>query len=522
MKYFDHDLRDRMGLVLPLVLAATAAGLSGQPALSLELARMTAGAFGLSLFLTVLAGRGGPCDPLRHALGACLLFAAALDLLPLLAHSAAPSQAGMAGIPAPIEALARVLLSAGLAGAIWLGPSRPRPLRVLGASILATTLLALAVLWAARFPGSASLGLDHALLTRAGGYAAAGLCALAALSLLLARRNPELGATPALYGFLILMGASQLCFAATPDGSGTPALTGHLLTVTGYAFAYWWLARVQGGRHNGTEEIEALNRSLENRIREATEESRKKDLLLMEQSRLASMGEMIGSIAHQWRQPLNAVSLLVANLALDAKSGDQDTGQFDAYAKQCHGILTSMSHTIDDFRNFFKPDKGKCHFLLRDPVEETLNLVRASLSHHGIALEADLDGAACVLGFRGEYSQVILNLLVNAKDAIVDSGRRKGLIRITTASRDGYAEVAVHDDGGGVREEVMGRVFEPYFTTKGRDKGTGIGLYMAKHIIEDHMHGRISLYNSDVGAVFTVSLPAASSELCRKEGALCR
>ena len=270
------------------------------------------------------------------------------------------------------------------------------------------------------------------------------------------------------------------------------------------------------------EELRTLHDSLEVRVNLATEENRRKDILLMQQARLAAMGEMIGNIAHQWRQPLNALGLLMANLTYDAKSGTASNEEIDAYTRQGREVLTSMSRTIDDFRNFFKPDKQKQTFQVCDAIQEALSLMEASFTQAGIAVERDLEHPLEILGYRGEFSQVILNLLANARDAIKDSGNRRGVIRVSTAREDGVARVMVADNGGGIAQQDLSRIFDPYFTTKSQDKGTGLGLYMSKRIIEDHMQGDIAAFNADAGAVFTLSVPLMPAETAREDVHPCR
>lgn len=259
-------------------------------------------------------------------------------------------------------------------------------------------------------------------------------------------------------------------------------------------------------------EIQALNETLEARVQAATDENRRKDALLVQQSRLAVMGEMIGNIAHQWRQPLNALGLLVANMLLDAKEGSLTSDEAAYYQKHFRDILAGMSRTIDDFRNFFKPDNQRRRFTLDGPAREALSLVEASIAHHGIRLETDLADAPPVWGFRGEFSQVALNLLANARDAVSRDGRRGGRIILRSRKEGDEALLEVQDDGGGVPPEAAPRVFDPYYTTKPQDKGTGLGLYMSKRIIEDHMGGRIFFENADGGAIFRVRLPLAREE----------
>ncbi|MFP5223851.1 MAG: sensor histidine kinase [Acidobacteriota bacterium] len=268
-------------------------------------------------------------------------------------------------------------------------------------------------------------------------------------------------------------------------------------------------------------ELKAVQDGLEARVASAIAENRRKDLLLVQQARLAAMGEMIGNIAHQWRQPLNALGLLMANLTFDAKSGAADSAEFDRYAAHGQDILTSMSRTIDDFRNFFKPDKEQKTFQVCEPVQEALSLMEASLAQAGISVERHLDQPVTIRGYKGEFSQVVLNLLANARDAIRDTGMRHGDIRVSVTGQDGIARIQVADSGGGVPEENMTRIFEPYFTTKPQDKGTGLGLYMSKRIIEDHMQGRLTIFNDDSGAVFTISVPMAPSEAIQKDDSPC-
>jgi len=276
-------------------------------------------------------------------------------------------------------------------------------------------------------------------------------------------------------------------------------------------------------------ELEHARNSLETNVAQAIEENRRKDILLMQQSRLAAMGEMIGYIAHQWRQPLNALGLLMANLTFDAKSGTATKAELDLYAAQGREILVGMSRTIDDFRNFFKPDKERTVFRVCDPVKEALSLMEARLIQAGIKVERDIRLPAAVLGYLGEFSLVVLNLLDNARDAIVESGNRSGLIRVSVAERDGFAEIRIADNGGGVSEQNMTRIFEPYFTTKPQDKGTGLGLYMSKRIIEDHMLGRLGVQTSEsatgpgtAGAIFTIRVPLAPAQAVQKDDRTCR
>ena len=257
----------------------------------------------------------------------------------------------------------------------------------------------------------------------------------------------------------------------------------------------------------------------ERRLHVALDDLRHKEAMLIHQSRMAAMGEMIGAIAHQWRQPLNALSITLQDLQDAYEFGELDRTYLDDMVAGGMKQVDHMSRTIDDFRNFFKPNKERERFNPREVVEEALKLVMAQLDWHRIETEMGCDCAgadpvtcsAMFEGYPGELKQVLLNIIGNAKDAIIDREEREpnfpGRIRITVSSLGEVGRlcrIAVEDNGGGIPAAHLGKVFEPYFTTKEEGKGTGIGLYMAKVIIEEHMHGRISAENIDDGARFTV------------------
>ncbi|WP_235669591.1 PAS domain S-box protein [Solidesulfovibrio carbinolicus] len=255
------------------------------------------------------------------------------------------------------------------------------------------------------------------------------------------------------------------------------------------------------------EEISALNRDLARRVREETEKNRQKDILLLNRTRLAAMGEMIGNIAHQWRQPLNALSILLANLRFEYESVCQDTAALDAAHRQAYDILRRMSATIDDFRNFFKPARDPEPFRVVAAISDALLLIDASLAQHGIQVRFTARHDPVVHGPRGEFAQVILNLLGNAKDAILARKPVRGRIDIRVMQRLGRAVVAVADNGGGIASDILDRIFDPYYTTKDSQDGTGLGLYMSRIIVADHLGGVLTVDNRTEGARFVAALP---------------
>jgi len=254
-------------------------------------------------------------------------------------------------------------------------------------------------------------------------------------------------------------------------------------------------------------QLEELNRSLADRVAQSVAELREKDQMLITQSRQAAMGEMIGNIAHQWRQPLTALSMLLINLGDAERMDGLDPAEFHRALVGADRLIQQMSSTINDFRNFFKPDKEPGAFAARDQVEAAVALVAAGFDAAGIALTVEAPGELRLYGFPNEYAQVLLNLMGNAKQAVQASGAAPGRVGISLEAREGMGHLTVRDNGGGINPEILEKIFEPYFST--RDTGTGLGLYMSRQIIERSMGGRITARNIEGGAEFLVSVPLA-------------
>ncbi len=260
-------------------------------------------------------------------------------------------------------------------------------------------------------------------------------------------------------------------------------------------------------RRTAAAERERLNAELEARVREEVASNRRKDQLLITQSRQAAMGEMIGNIAHQWRQPLNALGLVLSNLRDAAEEGPLALETLRNAVDDGQRLVRRMSTTINDFRDFFLPEKAPSAFSALRQVTETVALMRASFQQRNITIEVSEAEDPLVFGFPNEYSQVVLNLLTNAKDAIVASEAPAGRVDLRLSVEHDFGVLSVRDDGGGIREEVLDRVFDPYFSTK--KTGTGIGLYMSKTIVERSMKGRIEARNVVGGAELRVLVPLA-------------
>jgi len=259
-------------------------------------------------------------------------------------------------------------------------------------------------------------------------------------------------------------------------------------------------------------ELRELNHFLEARVREEVAAHRKKEKMLIQQSKMAAMGDMISLIAHQWRQPLNQMSYVLMNIDAAYEYKELTPEYLEEKVKEGTKLLEYMSHTIDDFKNFFRPDKARSEEQISEVMRHTVSLVKKSLDAHKITLETDLQSDASLKVYRNELLQVILNLITNAKDAVVMNHVLSPKIILTVIEEKEYIEITVCDNGGGVADDIKEKIFEPYFSTKGEQRGSGLGLYMAKTIVEEHLNGIITVEEHGDGACFIIRL--------RKEAAL--
>ncbi|WP_417328394.1 ATP-binding protein [Halarcobacter sp.] len=252
--------------------------------------------------------------------------------------------------------------------------------------------------------------------------------------------------------------------------------------------------------------INSVIGNLEDKIQKEIRQRLQQEQILIQQSKLAAMGEMIGNIAHQWRQPLAQISAIHMNMKVTFDFEKFNKEYLNAKIKEANKLTSYMSQTIDDFQNFFKPQGEKELFSVEKACKDAYFIVESSLKYHGIELSFDVKEDSEVLGYKNEFSQVILNLISNAKDILLERKVEEPQINIEIKGGESYAVVKVEDNAGGVREEILDKIFDPYFTTRHKTQGTGIGLYMAKNIIERNMHGFINVRNNDHGAIFTVKV----------------
>jgi len=253
---------------------------------------------------------------------------------------------------------------------------------------------------------------------------------------------------------------------------------------------------------NQSMKVQYLNVNLKKEIAKEVEKNRSKDKQLIQQSRLAQMGEMISMIAHQWRQPLAAISSIGSAIKVKATLNKLDKESSIELSNKILDYSQHLSSTIDDFRDFFKENKEKKEITYNELINSVLSIVEISVTNKEIILEQKLNSDIVFHTYPNEIKQVILNLIKNAEDVLVENNIENPKITIET---DGNT-LSISDNGGGISEEIQNKIFDPYFSTKTKKDGTGLGLYMSKTIIEEHCGGELTVSNNKDGAVFTIKL----------------
>ncbi len=255
-------------------------------------------------------------------------------------------------------------------------------------------------------------------------------------------------------------------------------------------------------------EIEKRNNNLEEEISTQVELNRDKDRMMYQQSRLASMGEMIGNIAHQWRQPLNILALVLQDIYISGQLGNLDDKKLENEYEKANNVLQYMSQTIDDFRNFFKQSSSDNDiFSLKEIIDSVYSLVSTNFEYNHVEFNNLISSDEIAKGNQNEFKQVVINILNNAQEAILTNGRKDGFVSISLEVNEEFATILIQDNGGGISDEIVSKIFDPYFTTKHQTQGTGLGLYMSKQIIETSMNGQLNAKNSKEGAMFMIKIP---------------
>ena len=281
---------------------------------------------------------------------------------------------------------------------------------------------------------------------------------------------------------------------------------GSLIEVAFFSLAL--AERINILRQHNMRTLSRLNTHLQSEVHEKVSQIREKDELLIQQSRLAGMGEMLENISHQWKQPLHKLSLVIQNYYFKHKLEDGVTQEdVEKFNEQSAELIEYMSATVDDFRNFFNPQKEAEEFLLSASVKKVMDMSAPVIDEQSINIHLNHQHESLIKGYPNEFAQVILNLFSNAKDAFTNNGSKNRDIYITIDEDEKYVILEFLDNGGGIPIDALDKVFDPYFTTKGFKDGSGIGLYMSKMIIEKSMNGQFKVENSHGGAQFTIRLP---------------
>lgn len=256
-------------------------------------------------------------------------------------------------------------------------------------------------------------------------------------------------------------------------------------------------------------ELEDYKNNLEIKVVEETSKRVEQEKLLMQSSKMAEMGSMLGAIIHQWKQPITIINMLTDIISQDIKTNNLDLTTLEKDIGTIKHRVLLLSSTIDDFKNFFKPDKEIKEFVVKDLIQNVLRVIEHQILKYSATIQIDENSTVTLFGFENELKHVILNIINNALEACNEKSAKTGLqpnikIDIRENEKDSIIEIA--DNGGGIPPHIMEKLFTPYTTSKGED-GTGIGLTLAKTIIEDHHKGELKAHNNEFGAVFTITIP---------------
>jgi len=258
-----------------------------------------------------------------------------------------------------------------------------------------------------------------------------------------------------------------------------------------------------------TAELQELNATLEQRVKKEILKNEEKQKVMFMQSRLASLGEMLANIAHQWRQPLTELNLTLFSMKKAAYSDTED--EVEKLYCDSKNIIKNMSNTIDDFTNFFRPNKAKESFKIADSINESLSILEQLLEKEMVSVKVDVE-ALEIFGIANELSQVFINLFKNSVDAFVDNSILIREIKISVKRDAEFATIEFEDNAGGVKAKSIYKIFEPYYTTKHKSQGTGLGLFMSKMICEKGLNGSINVESKKSTTTFTIKIPLEAQD----------
>ena len=247
---------------------------------------------------------------------------------------------------------------------------------------------------------------------------------------------------------------------------------------------------------------------LEQRVEEEIKKRHKQEMLFVQQSKMAAIGEMIGAISHNWRQPLNTISLLTSLISRKYTNNKLNKEYMDNWLMKMDNQINFMSQTIDDFMNFYKPNDNFEKIFLKETILKIISLINLQFETNNIKIKIDIPKTISINYSKNQFQQAIMNILSNSREAIINRNIQNGEILISAKKNGLFIDLIIQDNGGGIQnEEILSSIFEPYFTTKSNLNGTGIGLYMTKIIIEQNMKGKIEVKNIPNGFKFTIKIP---------------
>ncbi len=256
-----------------------------------------------------------------------------------------------------------------------------------------------------------------------------------------------------------------------------------------------------------TSQLQHINESLEETVQEKIEELIQKDEILTAQSKQAVMGEMISMIAHQWRQPLSSITLQISNLQFKKLLGEEmEDEEITNTLTEISDTIIYLSNTIDDFQTYFHPDKELTKIEITELLQKTLSFVLPRLKDNHVKIDIKSKSNIIITTYMNELIQVILNLLHNSIDALIELNCKEQKINISVEDLDSNIFISISDNAGGIPEDVISRIFEPYFSTKGKN-GTGLGLYMSQMIIQKQFNGKLNVKSSPKGSIFSIKIP---------------
>jgi len=262
-------------------------------------------------------------------------------------------------------------------------------------------------------------------------------------------------------------------------------------------------------------ELEEINKNLEKKVIQEIRKNKSTQEQLFKSEKMAAMGEMIGNIAHQWRQPLSVISTASTGMLMQKEYGILEDEIFEKSCTAINSNAQYLSKTIDDFRNFIKGDRNKKIFNLKEDINSFMVLVEGTIKTHNLNMILDIDENIQINGYENELVQCFINIFNNAKDILIENNIENKLIFISTSKDNDKVKIKIKDNAGGISEDVLPKIFEPYFTTKHQNQGTGLGLHMTYKLVVEGMNGTVEAHNVNylyddtdyVGAEFVITLP---------------